>query len=151
MAATHELLRRLDPLVGNWEMVPAVDGEASGRGWTRFDWIEDGAFLRQTADADLSSAPPGWAANSPFPTISIIGVDDSFGNYRFLYSDARGVFRVYDMTLDEGVWTLRRGAPGFFQRFTATVEPTTITGRWERATDGTDWAYDFDIRYTKIT
>lgn len=151
MAATHELLRRLDPLVGNWEMVPSVHGEATGRGWTRFDWIEDGAFLRQTADADLSGAPPLWAANSPFPVTSIVGVDDSLENYALLYSDARGVFRVYAMTLAEGVWTLRRDAPGFFQRFTATVEPTTITGRWEGATDGTDWAYDFDVVYNKIT
>lgn len=54
-----------------------------------------------------------------------------------LYADARGACRVSRMTLSDGVWKIWREAPGFFQRFTATVsgDGKTITGRWEGSRD----------------
>ena len=68
------------------------------------------------------------------------------------YADARGVFRVYQMSLSERVWKMWRHAPGFFQRFTGTFsdDGKTITGRWKKSSDGSNWEPDFDLTYTKV-
>jgi hypothetical protein len=52
-------------------------------------------------------------------------------DFYMLYADARGVFRVYRMSLSDGVWKIGRDAPGFFQRFTGTfsADGNTITAR----------------------
>jgi hypothetical protein len=147
-------LRRLDALVGEWEMQASVGGQPTGRGRTTFAWMEGGTFLVQHADADpaLPNTPPEWVANSPFPITMLFGLDDSSENYDMLYADARGVCRVYQMSLRDGVWTVWREAPGFFQRFTSTFsdDGTTITGRWEGSRDGAHWESDFDVTYTKV-
>jgi hypothetical protein len=41
-----------------------------------------------------------------------------------------------------------RDAPGFFQHFTANVQPDRIVGAWERS-DGSDWTKDFDVLYRR--
>ena len=56
------------------------------------------------------------------------------------------------MTLADGVWTLRRDAPGFCQRFRGTfsADGDAITGSFEQSPDGESWAHDFDIGYRKV-
>ena len=70
-----------------------------------------------------------------------------------LYSDARGVFRIYRMQLTDEAWTVWRDAPGFYQRFIGSFRDhgMTIEGRWESSPDGTTWEPDFDIVYRKRT
>ncbi len=70
-----------------------------------------------------------------------------------LYSDARGVSRVLQMSLSNGVWKMWRNAPGFLQRFTGSFSNNgnTITGYWEKSGDGSNWERDFDLTYTKIS
>jgi hypothetical protein len=60
------------------------------------------------------------------------------------------------MSLEDGVWTLRREAPDFSpldfaQRYTGTFsdDGTTIEGRWEIAHDGSTWEHDFDLTYVR--
>jgi hypothetical protein len=146
-------LGRLEALVGEWELLASVEGEPMGRGRTAFEWLEGGAFLVQHADAEPADfTPVEWRANSPFPVTTIIGLDDSTERFSMLYADARGVFRVYEMSLNDGVWKLWRDAPGFFQRFTGTFHDggKTIAARWEGSAEGTDWKPDFDLTYTKV-
>ena len=151
---THPALTRLNPLVGEWEFQTHVDGQPMGRGRTVFEWQEGGAFLVQHADAEPAppDVPTEWVANSPLPVTTIIGLDDSADAFCMLYADARQVFRVYQMSLTDGVWTIWRDAPGFFQRFTGTFsdDGNTITARWEGSPDGSTWKRDFDVTYTKI-
>jgi hypothetical protein len=149
----NPLLMRLDALVGEWEMQAAVGGQLLGNGQTAFEWLEGGAFLVQHADAGpTESAPAEWVENSPFPITTIIGLDDSSETFCVLYADSRGVFRIYQMSVSDGVWKMWREAPGFFQRFTATFsdDGNTITGFWERSSDGSNWEHDFDLAYTKV-
>jgi hypothetical protein len=123
-----------------------------GRGSTTFEWIEDGAFILQRArdDPDPNTSAE-WAAHTPMPVTAIIGFDDTNGELEMLYSDARGVFRIYRMRITDEAWTVWRDAPGFFQRFTGTFadRDTTITGRWETSADGSAWTPDFDMQYQK--
>lgn len=147
------VLRRLDPLVGAWEMTVTTTGGVSFSGArTVFEWWESGAYLVQRAEPGPPdpNLPAVWRDNSPLPTVTVIGLDDTAETFTALYTDARGVSRVYAMTLAEDVWTMWRAAPGFNQRFRATVAPGTIAGAWEMSPDGTNWNVDFHLTYTKI-
>lgn len=145
----HPALARLDVFVGRWTIRPHVEG--IGTAWTEFAWQDDGLFLRQFADADPppATAPREWRENAPFPTTAVFGLDDATGEFTMLYADARGVHRVYRMTFDARALRIWRDAPGFNQRFIATVEADTIDGRWEMSEDGTTWRLDFGLTYTR--
>jgi hypothetical protein len=70
-----------------------------------------------------------------------------------LYADARGVCRVYQMSLGDGVWKIwGQSGPEFFQRFTGNFsgDGSIITAYWEKSRDGSTWEYDFDVEYTKV-
>jgi hypothetical protein len=148
--SSNPALRRLDPLVGEWEFEASVAGQVLGRGQATFAWL-DGSFLVQHADGDPARSTPEWNDNAPFPVVSIIGLDDAAEMFSMLYADARGVHRIYQITLADGVWTQWRDAFGFHQRFTGrfSADGTTIVGRWERSPDGSSWTPDFDLTYAK--
>jgi hypothetical protein len=140
----EEALKKLEPLIGEWRMTATPPegepGKAEGR--TTFEWHESGAHLieRSTTDAPV---PDG---------ISIIGCDAANGTYFQLYSDDRGVCRVYEMTIGDGEWNLWREGEPFSQRFTGrfTDDAMAIVGRWEKAEDGTNYTTDFDLTFTRI-
>jgi hypothetical protein len=82
----------------------------------------------------------------------IIGRDDADPDYHVLYSDARGISRVYRMSLHDGTWRMWRDNPEFSQRFEAEVGDgqAVIDGRWEKSQDaGVTWEHDFNVRYRK--
>jgi hypothetical protein len=114
-------------------------GEARGS----FEWHESRAHLIARSTIDLPEAPNA---------ISIIGCDAANGTYFQLYSDDRGVCRVYEMTVGDGEWKLWREGDPFPQRFTATIseDGDTISGRWQKAEDGTDYTTDFYLTYVKV-
>ncbi|MFL5734671.1 MAG: hypothetical protein ACJ78Q_16035 [Chloroflexia bacterium] len=141
-------LKNLDVLVGVWSveisnMSFQSDPSATVRGQDRFEWLEGGAFLMMYSDTEYPDVPNAVRA---------IGRDDSVEKYSMLYFDSRGVSRIYDMSLEDGVWKLWRNAPGFRQRFTGTfsADGNTIAARWEKSSDGTNWEHDFDLTYQKI-
>ncbi len=147
-------LRQLDALVGEWEIQASVGGQPLGRGRATFEWLEGGTFLVRHEDAEpAASLPADMVTASPFPISAIIGLDESTAEFTMLYSDARGVCRVVQMSLSDGVWKMWREAPGFFQHFTGTFsgDGNTITGYWEKSGDGSKWEHDFDLAYTKVS
>lgn len=136
-------LKRLGVFVGTWRWEASIDGQTFGSGRSVFAWLEGGAFLIERSDAEQPEFPAG---------ITIISGDDALGTYCTLQSDSRGISRIYQMRLDNGVWQLWRDEPGFYQRFTGTFgdDGKTITGRHERSDDGAQWDLEFDIIYTKL-
>ncbi|SEG99208.1 hypothetical protein SAMN05444920_112288 [Nonomuraea solani] len=150
MADRHPVLARLDPLIGRWTVKLKVDG--MGSGWTEFAWQDDGMYLHQRSGVEpLPTAPKEWREDAPSSTTSVIGLDDASEELTMLYADARGVHRVYRMTLADGVWRIWRNAPGFFQRFHGTFsdDGDTIDARWEMSEDGENWHVDFELTYTR--
>jgi hypothetical protein len=151
MDSRHPALSRLDSLVGRWAVRPKVEG--LGAAWTEFAWQDGGLFLRQVSDVDEipASAPQAWRDNAPFPTTGVIGLDDAAGEFTMLYADARGVHRVYRMTLAGGEWRMWRDAPGFNQRFTGrfSADNRTVEARWEMSEDGRSWRLDFELTYVR--
>ena len=143
---------QLHRLIGAWNFEASSDGRFLGRGRASFEWIEAGAFVLQRAeDVPSPDASPDWVSHSPMPVTAILGFDDSNGEMAQLYSDARGVFRIYRMSVTDEAWTVWRDAPGFNQRFVGRFGQggTTITGRWEMSEDGAEWTADFDMQYRK--
>jgi hypothetical protein len=137
-------LRALDPLVGTW-IVTAVGpaGEPwPGEARTTFEWHASGAHLVQTLTNEMPEAP-----NST----SIIGCDAANRTYYQLYSDDRGVCRVYGMSISETEWNLWREGEPFPQRFAGTFEDSgrRIAGRWDKADDGVNYTTDFDLTYVR--
>lgn len=139
-------LDRLEVLVGEWTIEAGPPGGPLWPGEARasFEWLEGRTFLIQRWTIALPEAPDG---------IAIIGLGDEPGTFRQHYFDSRGIHRVYEMTLGDGVWRLWRDAtPPFPQRFLGTFsdDGRTIAARWEKAEDGTDWSVDFEMTYRKV-
>ena len=147
-----KLLSRLEPLVGMWDMAPVVDGAQVMRTTMEFAWIEDGTYLVQRSRSELlDTAPDVWKENAPTASTSVVGADEE--SFTVLYTDSRGVYRVYGMEFDGQRWTMHRRSPGFDQRFTGDLseDGQTILGKWERSEDGGQtWLLDFDATLTRI-
>jgi hypothetical protein len=143
----EKALHRLEPLVGEWaiEAKWAATGELwPGGGRMTFEWFDSRAHLVQRATVGHPDAPNN---------VSIIGCDATSGAYFQLYSDERGVSRVYQMSIGNGEWRLWRNGEPFSQRFTAIFsdDGNTITGVWEIAEDGANFAPDFEVVLRKIS
>jgi hypothetical protein len=129
----------LEALVGEWRT--SVAGEAVGT--TTFEWLEGGGFLVQRSTVNRPEFPDG---------ICIIGATGPNASLQQHYFDSRGVARIYEMTLQGGLWTLWRDGPDWPQRFTGRLgeDGNTITGQWERGSElGAALEHDFDIEFAR--
>ena len=155
----HSAFDRLDRLVGTWTTEathPAMPGVVV-RGTAVVEWLEGERFLTHRARNDHPDFPD---------SLSVIGdmehgrVDDATGavpadggqpRLRMHYFDSRGVFRVYEASVDDASWRLWREDPGFSQRFTGLLADggDTIVGRWELRRDDGHWADDLQITYRR--
>lgn len=140
-----EALRALEPLVGEWTITARwPDGKPwPGGGSMSVEWLPTRQLLIQRTSMDLPEAPD---------TVAVIGCDGANGTYSQLYSDSRGVCRIYQMSISDGEWRLWRGGEPFAQRFIGRFGPDgrTITARWE-AGEGGEYHTDFDLVYTRTT
>ena len=139
-----DALRELDALVGEWTVEATWPGGETWPGFVTFEWLATGAHLVQRGSLEHPQAPDN---------VSVIGCDAANGTYAQLYTDERGVCRVYEMDIGDGRMSLRRDGQPFAQRFTATFgdDGNTITGRWEIAEDGATFEPDFDLVFRRVT
>lgn len=137
-------LHALELLVGDWTVeAKGADGQAwPGEGRASFQWHPSRAHLVQRISLDVPGAPD---------SISVIGCDAANGTYVQLYSDERGVSRIYTMRIDGRQWSLQRDGQPFPQRFTATIseDGRTISGRWDKAENGAEFTTDFYLTYRR--
>jgi hypothetical protein len=152
-------MRPLDRLVGSWATVathPALPGVVV-HGTVVVEWLEGERFLIHRGRTDHPDFPD---------SISIIGVtdrdrvdpgsgavSDAAGDARMSmhYFDSRGVFRVYETSVDDTSWRWWRDAPGFSQRCTFTWADggATIIGRSQLCEDDRHWRDDLEITYRR--
>ena len=138
-------LKELEPLVGEWKLEatppggPPWPGEAS----VTFEWMEGAPFLIERSEVDMPEAPNA---------ICVIGCDAANDRYFQLYSDDRGVCRVYELSIGDGEWKIWREGEPFAQRFTGrfSEDGNRIDARWQAAKDGTNWETDFDLVFTRV-
>jgi hypothetical protein len=141
----EEALKRLEPLIGRWslEATPPGGEPWPGEAWETFEWHDSGAHVVVRSTIEMPEAPDG---------VSIIGCDAANGTYYELYSDERGVCRVYEMSIGDGEWRRWRTGEPFPQRFIGRFDDDgrRIVARWELAENGTDFRTDFDLIYTRV-
>ena len=141
----EKALKELEPLVGEWELeaIPPVGEPWPGEARSLIEWHDSGAHLVETSTVEMPEAPNG---------IKIMGCDAANGTYYQLYSDDRGVCRVYEMSIGGGEWKLWRDGEPFAQRFVGSFEDggDTIAGRWEAAEEGTEFETDFELIYRRV-
>lgn len=156
---SDETLQALNRLAGDWNTEithPALPGVIV-HGTATIEWLEGERFLVHRARFDHPDFPD---------SISILGFTDrdrvaDAASYdpatageallRMHYFDSRGVFRVYEASIDNESWRIRRNAPGFSQRFTGTFadDGDTIVGRWQLCQDEHSWNDDLEITYRR--
>jgi hypothetical protein len=150
-----ETLRELNWLVGTWATTathPALPG-VEVRGTATIEWLEGERFLIHRSHLDHPDFPD---------SISIIGITEhdradngrkaaATGPLHMHYFDSRGVFRIYDVSIDGEVWRIWRDDRGFSQRFTGTRADggETIDGLWELRRDDVNWENDLKITYRR--
>jgi len=132
-------------LLGEWKTVgthPQVPNVAF-HGRARFEWFESGAFMIMHTEIDEPQIPSGLA---------IFGTDDATGQCFMLYFGERTVSRKYEVALRDNVLRWWRTAPGFSQRYTATVseDGRTIVGKGELSKDGATWEGDLELTYSRV-
>jgi hypothetical protein len=135
----------LDAFIGEWTIEAGFEGAPAGT--VEFEWMPGAKFVVQRWEVPVPEAPDGLA---------IIGFDEGRQTYLQHYFDSRGVARVYEMSLEDNVWTLARTEPDFSpldfsQRYVGTFsdDGRTIEGTWEISHDGTTWEKDFDLNYRR--
>jgi len=141
----QDALAAMASLVGEWKLIAVgSDGEPwPGEARATIEWHASASHLVQTSSAGHPDAPN---------TFSIMGCDAANGTYFQLYSDDRGVCRVYGMSIDDAEWKLWRAGAPFSQRFTGRFEDggRRIAGRWERSDDGVNYTTDFELTYVRV-
>ena len=138
-------LKELEPLVGEWKVEatppggPPWPGEAS----ITYEWMEGAPFLIERSEVEMPEAPNA---------ICVIGCDAANDRYFQLYSDDRGVCRVYELSIGDGELKIWREGEPFAQRFSGrfSEDGNRIDARWEAAKDGTAWETDFDLVFTRV-
>jgi hypothetical protein len=137
-------LKQFDVLIGEWTMVgthPQLPSAVHGH--SSFEWLREGALLVWHFDWDQGQGIPN--------AFSVIGHDDAAEPCSMLYTDERGVARIYQMSLDGGIWKMWRNSPDFSQRMTGTFgdDGNSINVKGEMARNGSTWEPDLSITYMK--
>jgi hypothetical protein len=149
MADKEAKTRALEVFVGEWDLEARFEEappgpRPDGRAWVTFEWGPGEKFLVQRWAIPIPEAPDG---------VAIIAFHEDRDGYLQHYFDSRGVFRVYEMSLDDEVWKLWRvDQPDFDQRWEASFgdDGATIEGTWELREDDGVWKKDFDLIYTRV-
>jgi hypothetical protein len=137
-------LRQFDVLIGDWTVVgshPQLPSVVHGH--SSFEWLREGALLVWRFN---------WEQGQGIPSaFNVIGHDDAFEPCSMLYTDERGVARIYQMTLADGVWKMWRNSPDFSQRMTGTFsdDGNTITCHGQMSHDGSTWETDLSTTFTR--
>lgn len=131
----------LELLVGVWTISA---GEFRGR--CEFEWMDGKQLLLQRTHAP-----------SPMPGSLCVIAPAAGGGWTQHYFDTRGVVRLYEMTIGDGVWQLRRTVAdfsplNFSQRFRGVFGDGnhTIRGTWEKTDERGAWMKDFELVYRRL-
>lgn len=147
-SAREAMLKRLKFFIGTWNMEvihPHLEpNPITGR--TSFEWLHEKYVIQRT-----------HIDKAEFPDNTIVyDCNPDTGQYLLHYFDTRGVTRLYQMSLEDGLWELWRDKADFspfhfFQRFTGKIDETgkIIESKWEQSNDGMDWKHDFQIVYRR--
>ena len=110
------------------------DPDAVVTGTAHGSWIDD-SFVRFKA----------WLEGKPTWDF-VFGRSDANDRFVALYYDERAVLRVFDVTLDDDGWLMRRTDPDMHQTLEAKFDGNRMVGATHASDDaGVTWRKDFDL------
>jgi hypothetical protein len=139
----HEAMRRLDGLIGHWDVTMThawflETMETEIHGSATVEWLAD-AFLVMRST---------WDDDSTFELV--VGRNDARDAFVAFTHDDREVYRVFDMSFADGEWTLLREDPDFHQRIVIRAQPDRIDLRADASDDaGATWRKDLDYIFVR--
>ena len=133
----------LDAVVGEWETEgthPSIKEPIRGR--ASFEWLPGRRYLIWRSEQTPTIVPTA---------IAVIGGGDTPGTWPMHYFDSRGVFRVYQVRIDKGVWQIWRDHAGFAQRASGVFGDggRRFELRWDLNEDGT-FKPDLHLTYRRV-
>jgi hypothetical protein len=141
MTEPDPALAPFEALIGTWDTEathPLIDAVVPGT--VEYAWLEGGHFIVQRSHNDHELFPDA---------ICVIGAPESGDGLVMEYFDSRGVRRTYGISLDGRVLRMWRDAPGFDQRYSATLAHDTFEGVFELAEAPGDWREDVKVTYRR--
>jgi hypothetical protein len=142
-------LRRLDALVGDWQMTGNFVGsdEENIVGRARFHWLDGGFFLVQDIEID-------FAGQYEVKSHELIGYDSESGAFRSqAYSNLSPVPLAYTWDLRDNTLRISVSEPPLDATLEATIsdDGTTFAGGW-RPNPGADETVNvaYDVRGTRL-
>ena len=153
-------LAPLDRLVGTWTTEathPAMPGVVV-HGTAIVEWLEGRRFLIHRARTDHPDFPDAISIIGDMERDRVGGADADGSAaartpspWRLHYFDSRGVFRVYETSVDDDAWRWWRNVAGFSQRFTGRFADggDTIVGLSQLCEDDVHWTDDLAITYRR--
>jgi hypothetical protein len=142
MTERDPALEPFEALIGSWTTAathPMVDAVVPGS--VAFQWLEGGHFVVMHSRNEHELFPDA---------ISIIGAPEKGDGLVMEYFDSRGVRRTYGISLEDGVLRMWRDAPGFDQRYSATLGRDAFEGLHQLARTPGDWQDDLKVTYRRI-
>jgi hypothetical protein len=141
MTQRDPALEPFDALIGTWATEathPMFDGVVPGS--LTLEWLEGGHFIVQRSHNDHEAFPDA---------ICLIGAPEDGDGLVMEYFDSRGVRRTYGIALEDGVLRMWRDAPGFDQRYSATIGHDGFEGQFQLARTPGDWQDDLKVTYRR--
>jgi hypothetical protein len=142
MTERDPALEPFEALIGTWATEathPLVDAVVPGT--VTFEWLEGGHFIVERSHNDHELFPDG---------LCVIGAPEAGDGLVMEYFDSRGVRRTYGIAIEDGVLRIWRDAPGFDQRFAATIAPDAFEGVHQLAETPGDWKDDLRVTYRRV-
>jgi hypothetical protein len=138
-------LEAFQALVGEWttEAIHPSLPDTVVPGRTSVEWLEGEQFLILRSRNEHPDFPD---------SVSIIGATDEEESLTMHYFDSRGVFRVYRVSLEDGVWRIWGDGPsGVSGRFSGSFsdDGDTLSGVHQLSRDGSTWDDDLAITYRR--
>jgi len=141
MSDRDPALEPFEALIGTWDTEAKhrlVDETVQGD--ITFEWLEGGHYLIMRSHVDHELFPDG---------LCVIGAPEEGDGLAMEYFDSRGVRRTYGISLEDGVLRMWRDAPGFDQRYEATIAPDSFEGLFQLAETPGEWQDDLKMTYRR--
>ncbi|HEY4177906.1 MAG TPA: hypothetical protein VGM90_13760 [Kofleriaceae bacterium] len=128
--------KELHRLIGTWRHEAMIPGfEKPFVSTVRCTWIKKDLLLLMKSTGKKGGPPSATA---------VIGADDTNNKLEMLYCDARGVTRIYDITLNKTEFCWERKAKGFSQKLVCkfSKDGRSINGEAFKAVNGGRMQHD---------
>jgi len=141
MSDRDPALEPFEALVGTWDTeVKHRLVEETVSGEVTFEWLPGGHYLVMRSHVDHDLFPDG---------LCVIGAPEDGDGLLMEYFDSRGVRRTYGISLEDGILRMWRDAPGFDQRYEATIAPDVFEGVFQLAETPGEWQDDLTMVYRR--